>query len=226
MSRVPLFGVARMDSIDLGGTRALDVPVLHLHEVIAGRLVALIDRQAARDLFDARRILEIPDLDWTQIKAAMLVHGASGRRDWRQASLNDIGGDPRELRQKLAICPPRDRFAGEGGVEAWIAESVALCRGRLAPLSISRPGNRRSWTAFSTVGRSTPPACRSRPRFRPGLPPCRCWPGRRKTSERTAPRRPEHRAPVSRLAAGRQSGLGHLHRAAKTAPCGRAIPLS
>lgn len=134
MSWLPLFSAARLDSIDLDGTRALDVPVLHLHEVIAGKLVALIDRQAARDLFGARRILEIPALDWSQIKAAMLAYGASGRRDWRQASLDDIGGDPRELRQKLAICLPRDRFAGEGGVEAWIAESIALCRARLAPL--------------------------------------------------------------------------------------------
>lgn len=140
MSRQPLFGAARMSSIDLGGTRATDVLVLDLHEVVAGKLVALIDRQAARDLFDARRILDIPGLDWTWIKAAVLAYGASGRRDWRRASINDIGGDARELRQKLAICLPRDRFAGEGGVAAWIAESVALCRERLAPLFDLAPG--------------------------------------------------------------------------------------
>jgi predicted nucleotidyltransferase component of viral defense system len=114
MSRQPLFGAARMDSIDLGGTRALNVPVLDLHEVVASKLVALVDRQAARDLFDARRILDIPGLDWSWVKAAVLAYGASGRRDWRRASINDIGGDPRELRQKLAICLPRDRFVGEG----------------------------------------------------------------------------------------------------------------
>lgn len=134
MSRQPLFGVVRMASIDLGGAQVTDIPVLDLHEVVAGKLVALIDRQAARDLFDARRILDIPGLDWSLIKAAVLAYGASGRRDWRLASINDIGGDPRELRQKLAICLPRERFAGEGGVEPWIEESVALCRERLAPL--------------------------------------------------------------------------------------------
>ena len=134
MSRQPLFGAVRMDSIDLGGAQVTDIPVLDLHEVVAGKLIALIDRQAARDLFDARRILDIRDLDWGLIKAAVLAYGASGRRDWRLASVNDIGGDSREFRQKLAICLPRDRFAGDGGVEAWIAESVALCRERLAPL--------------------------------------------------------------------------------------------
>lgn len=47
-------------------------------------------------------------------------------------SVDAIKGDPRELRQKLAICLPRDRFAGKGDVDAWIKETVALCRERFA----------------------------------------------------------------------------------------------
>ncbi len=134
MSRQPLFGAVKMDSVDLGGVRASGVAVLDLHEVVAGKLVALIDRNAARDLFDARRILDIDGLDWAKIKAAVLAYGAAGRRDWRLASVDAIGGDPRELRQKLAICLPQDRFVASGGPEAWIAQTVAECRARLAPL--------------------------------------------------------------------------------------------
>ena len=133
MSRQPLFGAVKMDSVDLGGVRASGVAVLDLHEVVAGKLVALIDRNAARDLFDARRILDIDGLDWAKIKAAMLAYGAAGRRDWRLASVDAIGGDPRELRQKLAICLPQNRFVAAGGPEAWIAQTVAECRARLAP---------------------------------------------------------------------------------------------
>jgi hypothetical protein len=118
MARQPLFGAAKMDSVDLGGVRASGVAVLDLHEVAGGKLVALIDREAARDLFDARRILDIAGLDWANIKAAMLAYGA----------------DPRELRQKLAICLPQKRFAAAGGPEAWIAQTVAECRAGLAPL--------------------------------------------------------------------------------------------
>lgn len=132
MARQPLFGAAVMNSIDFGGARANGVPVLDLHEIVAGKLVALIDRRAARDLFDARRILAIEGLDWAAIKAAVLALGASGRRDWRLASIDDIGADSRELRQKLAICLPRDHFSGPGGIDAWIADSVALARERLA----------------------------------------------------------------------------------------------
>ena len=134
MSREPLFGVQVIASRPLGGVVATDIPVIDLHEVVAGKLVALIDRRAARDLFDARRILAIPNLDWGLIRAGVLAWGAAGRRDWREASLGDIGGDPRELRQKLAICLPRDHFEAAGGAAAWIDESVALCREGLAPL--------------------------------------------------------------------------------------------
>ncbi|MDE0047690.1 MAG: nucleotidyl transferase AbiEii/AbiGii toxin family protein, partial [bacterium] len=51
MARQPLFGMARMDSPPLNGIQARSVLVLDLHEIVAGKLVALIDRHAARDLY-------------------------------------------------------------------------------------------------------------------------------------------------------------------------------
>ena len=60
MARQPLFGMTRMRALPLGGIRAKDVLVLDLHEIVAGKLVALADRHAARDLFDARRIPQAP----------------------------------------------------------------------------------------------------------------------------------------------------------------------
>ena len=134
MARGPLFGVQTMTSTPLGGVSATEIAVLDLHEVVAGKLVALLDRRAARDLFDARRILETQTLDWSLVRVGVLAWGAAGRRDWREASLDDIGGDPRELRQKLAICLPQDFFEAAGGVDRWIADSVAICRAGLAPL--------------------------------------------------------------------------------------------
>lgn len=134
MARGPLFGVQTMSSTPLSGVSATGISVLDLHEVVAGKLVALLDRTAARDLFDARRILETQTLDWSLVRVGVLAWGAAGRRDWREASLDDIGSDPRELKQKLAICLPRDFFEAAGGVDRWIADSVALCRAGLAPL--------------------------------------------------------------------------------------------
>ncbi len=130
MARQPLFGLARMESLPIGDQQASNVLVLDLHEIVAGKLVALVDRQAARDLFDARRILSVDALDWKQIKTAVLVIGASGRRDWRTVSVEAIRGDPREFRRKLLVCLPRDHFVAKGEIAAWVDETVALCRAR------------------------------------------------------------------------------------------------
>lgn len=132
MARQPLFGTVRMPSRALGEVRAEQVLVLDLHEIVAGKIVALFDRHAARDLFDARRILSLDGLDWKQIKAAVLAFGACARRDWRAVSVDSIRGDPRELRQKLMICLPRGYFADRRAVDTWIEETVALCRERYA----------------------------------------------------------------------------------------------
>lgn len=131
MSRQPLFGAARMDSVELGGVCIRDTLVVDIREIVAGKIVALVNRRAARDLFDARRILAIDELDWRSIKAAVLAIGASGRRDWRTASVDDIGGDARDLRQKLMLCLPRGYFEKAGGADAWIDETVTNCRERL-----------------------------------------------------------------------------------------------
>ena len=132
MARQPLFGAARMESRPLGEIRASNVLVLDIHEIVAGKLVALVDRHAARDLFDARRILSIDGLDWSRVKAAVLAIGSCSRRDWRSMSVDAINVDPREVAQKLTICLPSGRFSVKGTVAAWIEETVAICRERFA----------------------------------------------------------------------------------------------
>ena len=132
MARQPLFGAARMESRILGRVGRGRVLVFDLHEVVAGKIVALFDRRAARDLFDVRRILAIEGLDRSWIKAAVLALGACNRRDWRGVSKDAIGCDSREFRRNLAICLPRDLFGNAGDVDTWIAQSVELCREGLA----------------------------------------------------------------------------------------------
>ena len=124
MARQPLFGAVRMESRILGRVGTGRVLVLDLHEIVAGKIVALFDRGAARDLFDVRRILAIEGLDRGWIKAAVLALGACNRRDWRGVSKDAIGCDSREFRRNLAICLPRDLFRDAGDVDTWIAQSI------------------------------------------------------------------------------------------------------
>jgi predicted nucleotidyltransferase component of viral defense system len=60
-----------MPSVSIGAHQATNVPVLDIHEIVAGKMVALITRRGARDLFDAHRIIGMPNLDWAKIKVAM-----------------------------------------------------------------------------------------------------------------------------------------------------------
>jgi hypothetical protein len=77
--RGALYGVDRMPSVAIGSYQATNVPVLDIHEIIAGKMVALVTRRTARDLFDAHRIIAMPSLDWAKIKAATLMIGASAK---------------------------------------------------------------------------------------------------------------------------------------------------
>jgi hypothetical protein len=77
--RGPLYGLHRMQSVAIGSYQATNVPVLDVHEIVAGKMVALITRHTARDLFDAYRIIAMPALDWAKIKVATLMIGATPR---------------------------------------------------------------------------------------------------------------------------------------------------
>lgn len=56
MFRVPLWPVTTRDSHSVGTWRATGIPVLDHHELVAGKLAALLARRQARDLFDSHRI--------------------------------------------------------------------------------------------------------------------------------------------------------------------------
>jgi predicted nucleotidyltransferase component of viral defense system len=176
MASEPLFGATRMNSVPLGDMQARDVLVLDIHEIVAGKLVALIDRHAARSLRCPSNPVD-RRTGWSRTKAAVLALGASGRWDWRTMSFDAIKGDPREFRQKLAIYRPRDRFAGKGDVDAWVGEpSHSAGNGLLSSSSGQR--TRASFsTAFWIAARSMLVCSTSRPKYACELALCRCSPG-------------------------------------------------
>src|SRR3990167_10467684 len=62
MYRKPLWPVQHIKS-KLTIEKSVAIPVLDVHELSAGKLAALFDRQASRDLFDARYLLTHCDLN-------------------------------------------------------------------------------------------------------------------------------------------------------------------
>ncbi len=101
MFREPLWNVVVADSKALGGYKALNIPILDIHELAAGKLSALFSRRQARDLFDSYQLLDRSDLDPTRLRVAFVVYGALNRKDWRTITLGDIAFDPAELQRML-----------------------------------------------------------------------------------------------------------------------------
>jgi predicted nucleotidyltransferase component of viral defense system len=135
--RTPLWPPVLASSRAVAGVRAVAVPVLEIHELTAGKLAALFDRAAARDLFDARNLLRDPRLDRERLRVALLVYAGASRRDWRGVSLDAIQADPDDIDRRLlpvlhaGVAPPRAEVA------AWTRRLVEECRalvGELLPL--------------------------------------------------------------------------------------------
>ena len=101
MFRVPLWPVVRIDSKTLGQWQANQIPVVDIHELVAGKLAALLSRKQARDLFDCCEIFDSSGIDHNQLRTAFIVYGAMNRKDWRTISIDDIDFDAEDLTRQL-----------------------------------------------------------------------------------------------------------------------------
>ncbi len=111
MYRWPLWEFHHADSHPLGEFQAKRVPILDLHELVAGKLSALLSRRQARDLFDCHRILDAGDIQRDRLRIAFVVYGGMSRKDWRTVSVEDVDYEGSELARQLGPMlrarPPR-----------------------------------------------------------------------------------------------------------------------
>jgi len=105
--------------------------VLDPHELVAGKLAALLARSANRDIFDAHRLLVVPDLDHARLRLGFVVYGGIKRKDWRTVSPQDVRGDPADAWRDLVPMLRSDVAPVRREVAAWFDTLVAECRERL-----------------------------------------------------------------------------------------------
>jgi len=131
MFRVPLWPVTRRDSRPVGSFSAKGILVLDVHELAAGKLVALLSRGASRDLFDVRQLLSTQILNRRELRLGFVLYGAMNRMDWRTVSFDAIDTDARELENQL-VPLMRSSLAEEHGASSNCAEKlVEECRQKL-----------------------------------------------------------------------------------------------
>lgn len=140
MFRLPLWPVVTRDSHPVGSYKATEVPVLDIHELAAGKLAALLARHQARDLFDTHQILNRLDLDRERLRLAFVIYGAINRKDWRAVTVNDVGFEADEFKNRLIPLLRRDAPTNAGQPSISGGRLIEECRQALrVVLPLSKP---------------------------------------------------------------------------------------
>lgn len=129
--RAPLWPATARDSLPFGPFAARGIPVVDEHELAAGKLAALLSRQASRDVFDARALLARGSLRPELLRLAFVVYGAASRRDWRTVTPDDVDMSAQDAEQRLLPLLRRDLAPARRDLESWCARLVSECRSRL-----------------------------------------------------------------------------------------------
>ena len=132
--RIPMWDPMAFDSRALGEHRAKGIAVLDKHELMAGKVVALLSRRAARDLFDSHGLLRALSLDADKLRLAFIVYGGMSRRDWRDVLLDDIGYNINEFSNTLLPTLRNEYASSINDVRSWADRLVLECRKELSIL--------------------------------------------------------------------------------------------
>ncbi len=173
--REPLWPPRVMESRMLGGFRAEGIPVLDVHELAGGKLAALLSRHAARDLFDAHRLLTRVTLDARRLRIAFVAYGAMNRKDWRTVRVSDVDFEARELQDQLLPLLRSGEREAAGPPKRWASRLVSECRAELKRLLPLKAGERKFLDALLDDGDLKPslltrdPSLAERLKSHPGL---------------------------------------------------------
>jgi hypothetical protein len=102
MYRVPLLPIEKRNSITLANQEVSQMPLLDFHELAAGKLTALLDRGAGRDIFDAYHLFRYKNFEIEKLRLCFVIYAAmSHKRDFLKIELNQIDVDREDLKSKL-----------------------------------------------------------------------------------------------------------------------------
>lgn len=142
MLRTPLWPPVLADSCRLGSFGVSGIPVLDVHELVAGKLAALFGRTASRDLFDMHGLLAAGEFEADRLRLGFVVYGGISRRDWRTVSLDEIQADPLDVERRLLPLLRAGVGPAPADLETWSATLVAESRELLSAVLPLRPEER------------------------------------------------------------------------------------
>lgn len=135
MYRVPLLSITKKMSTSIAGQQIQNIAVLDIHELAAGKLSALFDRSAARDVFDVHYLLHNIDLNDRQLRQLFVIYIAMSRKkDLRKFDAQILNHDVKEFERKLVPMLKRKQIAMVGPINSWAELLMRECREQLSRL--------------------------------------------------------------------------------------------
>lgn len=131
MYRIPLWDTSWRTSS--AWPKATNAKVLDIHELAAGKLNALLEREVSRDLFDSHQLLTKWPLETEKLRLAFTVYAAMRKQGWENISIDNVKFSVKDVRDKLIPVlkeseTPETRFPA---VEAWTKQMVDECKQNL-----------------------------------------------------------------------------------------------
>ena len=89
--RVPVWGISMRKPYPLDEDYAFDFPTVSFEELFAGKITALLDRSAARDLYDVAALAESRvSYDRSKLRKTLILFGIASDGDWRKKDFSAI----------------------------------------------------------------------------------------------------------------------------------------
>lgn len=120
MYRVPLLPVEHRDSIIMAGRQVTNLQILDIHELAAGKLTALLERQTGRDFFDANELFNYTSIDNNKLRIIFILYSAMcSKKNMLNLTNDDIAVDHRDLKNKLIPVMKYNFCDGFSSVKEW-----------------------------------------------------------------------------------------------------------
>ncbi len=120
MYRAPLLPVEQRDSITMAGKQVTNLPILDIHELAAGKLTALLERQTGRDFFDANELFNYTKIDKNKLRIIFILYSAMcSKKDMLSLTSDGITVDHRDLKNKLIPVMKNNFCDGFSSTKEW-----------------------------------------------------------------------------------------------------------
>ena len=104
MMRIPLWGTNYRKPVSLEGMHDFQFVCVSFEELFAGKIKALLERSAAKDLYDVALLsTSNQTFDSASLRKALILFGVTSKRDWREKDFRTIDRiDEKMLQVELA----------------------------------------------------------------------------------------------------------------------------